>query len=100
MHMGGVPFYRIPLRLSQAISEMRHNGQHWRIAKQYGITGSTFTANELYEMDRTFTRMMAKNDISADEGLPLWKLRNIMEGFVEALIQTSIRDQSRYTRRP
>ncbi|MEQ8394974.1 LPD5 domain-containing protein [Thalassobaculum sp.] len=52
MNLSGVPMHMVPVRMVQAVREMRSNGEHWRIAKRYGVTNSSFAANELLRMER------------------------------------------------
>jgi hypothetical protein len=52
LHLSGVPFHLVPKRVLQAISEIRHNGRFWQVAKKYGVTESTFASRELPRFDR------------------------------------------------
>jgi len=40
------------VRIFQAVKEIVNNGEHWKIAKKYGVTESTFSSQELFRMKR------------------------------------------------
>lgn len=61
LHLSGVPFHKVPSRVIQAIKEIRENGKHWQVAKEYGVTESTFSAQELYRIERELLAVEAKN---------------------------------------
>ena len=61
LHLSGVPFHRVPQRVTQAIHEIATNGKHFRIAKKWGITESTFTANELIRIEREIVNLEARH---------------------------------------
>lgn len=44
--------WKVPQRVTQAFREILNEGPHWKIAKKYGVTESTFAAQELYRMKR------------------------------------------------
>lgn len=60
LHLSGVDFHKVPIRMSQAIKEIRNNGTHYQIAKKYGVTESTFTAQELKRVEREFLDYQAR----------------------------------------
>lgn len=61
LHLSGVGgSHRVPKLMIQAIQEMRQNGKYWRIAKKYGITASTFSNNELIQIERALLDYKAK----------------------------------------
>ena len=62
MHLGGVPGQSIPGLLKKAVVEMHQNGEHFRIAKKYGLKGSSFSANELGAMEKEFTDLKRRLD--------------------------------------
>ena len=47
LQLSGVPLAKVPLRITQAIDAMANNGEAWRIAKDYGVTGSGMAETEL-----------------------------------------------------
>ncbi len=83
MQLSGVPMHRVPLRMAQALKEVRTNGKHWRIAKKYGIKEGTFIANEVMKIERELLKIAAQKE-SATEGLPLAKVADMLAGFVNA----------------
>jgi len=62
MHLGGVPGQSLPGLIAKALKEMRQNGEHFRIAKKYGLKGSSFSANELGQMEKEFTDLKRRLD--------------------------------------
>jgi len=50
LQLSGVGLHKLPFRLIQAAKEITSDGPHWKIAKKYGVTESTFTAQELYRV--------------------------------------------------
>jgi len=52
LQLSGVALPMVPVRVTQAAREIMNNGEHWKIAKKYGVTESTFTAQELYRAKR------------------------------------------------
>jgi len=68
LHLSGVPFHRVPQRIVQAIREIRTNGHYWQVAKRYGVTESTFAAQELFRIERDLLEATAsrKGGLSFD----------------------------------
>lgn len=68
LHLSGVPFHRVPQRIVQAIREIRTNGHYWQVAKRYGVTESTFAAQELFRIERDLLEATAarKGGLSLD----------------------------------
>lgn len=65
LQLSGVALHRLPRRLYQAIRDMRTNGTYWRIAKKYGVSEATFTANELMRLEEETLRFLKESgDIS------------------------------------
>lgn len=60
LHLSGVSFHMIIPRTIEAIREIRTNGKHWKIAKKYGVTESTFSAQELFRIESDFLDMQAR----------------------------------------
>lgn len=77
LNMGGVPLYRIPGALKQAVSEMKNDGPHWKVAKEFGVKGTGFSASELYKIEREFA------DLDAKSGKPWSKIKRFAQRFVE-----------------
>jgi GGDEF domain-containing protein len=61
LQLSGVGSHRVLPLMTQAIQEIRQNGKHWRIAKKYGVTGSTFANNELYRIERALLDLKARD---------------------------------------
>lgn len=52
LQLSGIGLHKLPVLLVQAANEISKNGRHWMIAKKYGVTESTFTAQELHRFKR------------------------------------------------
>lgn len=52
LNLSGVPLHRFPLLAARAIKQIRHGGKHWKIAQKYGVTESTFQAQEMFRARR------------------------------------------------
>lgn len=94
LQLSGVGLHKLPMRLVQAVREVANDGPHWKVAKKYGVTESTFTAQELFRVKRDLLAIEA----SAGSMNPLTWLRvasaKLLEGvsnmyqFSEALGKT------------
>ncbi len=73
MQLSGVPLLRVPQRIIQAAREIADNGRHWQIAKKYGVTESTFSAQELFRLKRDLLDL----ELKAGGQHPLLKLKLI-----------------------
>jgi len=52
LQLSGVSLLMVPVRITQAWNEIVNNGEHWKIAKNNGVTESTFASQELFRMKR------------------------------------------------
>lgn len=52
LQLSGVPLHRLPWLFVRAMREMSDGGAHYQVAKKYGVTVSTFTAQELFRAKR------------------------------------------------
>ena len=52
LQLSGVPFHSLPLLMARAIRQVRNGGKHWAVAKKYGVTESTFQAQEMFRARR------------------------------------------------
>ena len=52
LQLSGVPLHRMPDLMARAILQIRNNGVHWQVAQKYGVTESTFQAQELFRAKR------------------------------------------------
>lgn len=85
MHLGGVPGYSIPGLLAKTIKEITSDGEHYKIAKKYGLKGSSFSANELGAMEKEFTELKRRLDKGQGNWLTgtMGATRRAFEGFRE-----------------
>lgn len=60
LHISGVPFHKVPTRIAQAIKEIRSNGKHWQIAKEYGVRKASFTNEEMARIERELIELESK----------------------------------------
>lgn len=60
LHLSGVPFHRVPQRVIEAIQDIRKDGKFWKVAKEYGVTESTFSAQELGRIERELLDVEAR----------------------------------------
>ena len=52
LQLSGVPLIRVPERMIQAMRDISSNGRYYEIAKRYGVTEATFSAQEIGRMRR------------------------------------------------
>jgi hypothetical protein len=57
---GGIPFYRVAPLLLRASKEISENGDFWKEAQKYGITGGTMSSAELIQMRATLEQYLRK----------------------------------------
>lgn len=50
LQLSGIPLHKLPLRFAEAVRDIRRDGPYWKVAKKYGVTESTFNAQELYRI--------------------------------------------------
>lgn len=60
LQLSGVGLHRLPIRLIQAARDISNNGKYWQVAKKYGVTESTFTAQEMYRIKRDLIQLEAQ----------------------------------------
>jgi len=60
LNLSGVPLRKIPTRLNQALNDMRQNGPYTEIAKKYGILDSTFSRQEMIDINKAYLKAKAK----------------------------------------
>lgn len=63
LQLSGVPLAKVPVRIAQAVREIASDGPHWKIAKKYGVTESTFSAQELYRIKRDLLDLQKKEGL-------------------------------------
>lgn len=59
LQLSGVALHKVPARVVQAIHEVVTDGPYWKAAKTYGVTESTFTAQELYRIKKDLLALEA-----------------------------------------
>ena len=52
--LSGVPAYKLPTRITQAVKDMSNNGPYTQIAKKYGIVDSTFAKQEMVDLNKLY----------------------------------------------
>ena len=62
LDLSGVPAYKLPTRLAQAVKDMSNNGPYTQIAKKYGIVDSTFAKQEMVDLNKLYRKLKAKKD--------------------------------------
>jgi hypothetical protein len=60
LNLSGVPLRKLPTRLSQALNDMRQNGPYTEIAKKYGVLDSTFSRQEMIDINKAYLKAKAK----------------------------------------
>ncbi len=60
LNLSGIPLRKIPTRLNQALNDMRQNGPYTDIAKKYGILDSTFSRQEMIDINKAYLKAKAK----------------------------------------
>lgn len=61
LNLSGIPFYRVPIRMAQAIKEIRGNGKHWQVAKKNGVKEATFSNTEMARIEADLIDSEARN---------------------------------------
>lgn len=60
LNLSGVPLRKLPTRLMQAWNDARKNGPYTEIAQKYGIMNSTFTKQEMLDINKEYLKAKAK----------------------------------------
>lgn len=60
LQLSGIGLHRLPFALIEAARDITNNGKYWQVAKKYGVTESTFTAQELFRVKRDLVEMEAQ----------------------------------------
>jgi len=79
VNLSGVPLRKMPSLLVRAIDEIRHNGKYYQVGRKYGITESTFAAQELLRIRREVLDLQLR----AKKGFGLLDLKNMAARVVE-----------------
>jgi hypothetical protein len=57
VNLSGVAFKNIPRRYMQAWNDIRKGGPYFEIAKKYGITDTTFTKQEMLDINKAYLKL-------------------------------------------
>lgn len=60
LQLSGVGLHRLPVLLVRAAKDVSSNGRYWQVAKKYGVTESTFTAQELHRVRSDLVELEAQ----------------------------------------
>jgi len=60
LNLSGVRWRDIPKRLLQAFDDLRKDGVYTQIAKKYGVINSTFSRQEMIEINKAYLKAKAK----------------------------------------
>ncbi len=60
LQLSGVGLHKLPFRLIEAARDIANNGPYWKVAKKYGVTESTFTAQEMFRVKRDLLELEAQ----------------------------------------
>jgi len=61
LNLSGVKWRDLPKRLFQAWDDLRKDGVYTQIAKKYGVVNSTFTKQEMIEINKSYLKAKAKS---------------------------------------
>jgi hypothetical protein len=67
LNLSGISFRRLPKRLAQAINEVRTKGKYYEIAKKYGATGTTFSRQEMLQINDIYAKAKVNTTGSATD---------------------------------
>lgn len=60
LNLSGIKFGNMRNRLVHALKDMSENGVYTQIAKKYGVVNSTFSKQEMIEINKAYLKMKAK----------------------------------------
>lgn len=60
LQLSGVGLHKLPFRLIEAARDIANDGPYWKVAKKYGVTESTFTAQEMFRVKRDLMELEAQ----------------------------------------
>lgn len=79
VHLSGVPMARIPDLMIKSILQIKNNGTYYRIAKKNGLVSSTFSSQELPDIQRDTIDFLSRQQGAS----PLIHIQNIAAGIAE-----------------
>lgn len=62
LDLSGIPTAKVPIRIIEAAKDMSKNGPYTQIAKKYGIIDSTFSKQEMVDLNKLYIRLKAKKE--------------------------------------
>jgi len=91
LHLSGVPFHMVPIRLEQALKEIATEGKYWQIAKKYGVKGTTFSAVEMNRIQRDMLTIKKYGALGKllDMGVAVYNFHGDVYGLSESLFKTA-----------
>jgi len=60
LNLSGIKFRDLPKRLLQAFDDLRKDGVYTQIARKYGVVNSTFSKQEMIEINKAYLKAKAK----------------------------------------
>ncbi|MCP5230922.1 MAG: hypothetical protein H6948_02310 [Zoogloeaceae bacterium] len=80
LDLSGVPLRRIPGLLARAANQLRTKGKYFQISQKYGVTESTFAAQELMRIERETVDLMRRQK----EGYSVYTLLELARKVMDA----------------
>ena len=65
LHMSGIDFQMVPIRMVEAMKDVATDGVYTKIAEKYGVYQTTFQKNEMVNINKNFLKF------KADQGKPV-----------------------------
>ena len=65
LHVSGIPFHMVPVRMVEAMKDIAKDGVYTKIAEKYGVYQTTFQKNEMVNINKNFLKF------KADQGKPI-----------------------------
>ena len=60
LNLSGIKFRDLPKRMFQAWNDLRNNGIYTQIARKYGVVNTTFSKQEMIEINKAYLKAKAK----------------------------------------
>jgi len=90
LNLSGVSFTRMPLRMAEALKEIITKGKYYKIAQEKGIASTTFSKQEMIQINRLYQIVKAQKakswlDIAHGKNMASWLLNFAGDsyGFIE-----------------
>lgn len=62
LDLSGIPAPKLPIRITEAARDMSQNGPYTQIARKYGIIDSTFSKQEMVDLNKLYRQLKAKKE--------------------------------------